>query len=210
MPHLALLGDSVFDNGRYVHPGPTTLDHLRDRLPPDWGVDLLARDRATSLDIADQLAGLQPHHSQLVLSCGGGDALKRIGVLAEPVSSTMEALLMVADIVDGFRCSYRAAVEACLDTGRTLTLCTIYHGHFRDEADRRAVGIGLSTFNDVILRTAIDYSLRVVDLRRACHQPRDFVASLEPSAEGGAKVADAIARALFGSTIARPTALIAA
>lgn len=212
MPRLALLGDSVFDNARYVAPGPSTAEHLRLLLSPHWEVDLLAVDGSSSVDIAEQLRGVHDEHAHLVLSCGGSDALRRIGILAEPVDNAMDALLMMADFVDSFRTTYRAAVAACLATGRPLSVCTVYHGHFRNDADRRAVGVALSAFNDAIVQTAVEYSLRVIDLRMACRAPGDFEASLRPSVAGGAKVADAIARALRigGVSERRIEALIAA
>ena len=33
MSHVVLLGDSIFDNGRYVPGGPSVIEHLRKALP---------------------------------------------------------------------------------------------------------------------------------------------------------------------------------
>jgi hypothetical protein len=33
MNNVVLLGDSIFDNGRYVPGGPAVIDHLRKALP---------------------------------------------------------------------------------------------------------------------------------------------------------------------------------
>ena len=44
MGHVVLLGDSIFDNARYVPGGPSVTDHLRRSLPREWQVTLLACD----------------------------------------------------------------------------------------------------------------------------------------------------------------------
>ena len=46
--HIVLLGDSIFDNARYVPGGPSVIEHLRRVLPGGWRTTLLARDGAAS------------------------------------------------------------------------------------------------------------------------------------------------------------------
>jgi hypothetical protein len=48
----------------------------------------------------------------------------------------------------------------------------------------------------VILRTAVDLHLDVIELRAVCTQPRDYANPIEPSSEGGLKIARAIASAV--------------
>jgi hypothetical protein len=57
------------------------------------------------------------------------------------------------------------------------------------------------TFNDVVLRTAFEHSLDVIDLRAVCNRACDYANPIEPSGEGGRKIAHAIAGtiALLGS-----------
>jgi len=50
-PHLALLGDSVFDNRTYTRGEPDVASHLRGLLPPPWKVTLGAVDGATTGDV---------------------------------------------------------------------------------------------------------------------------------------------------------------
>jgi hypothetical protein len=52
------------------------------------------------------------------------------------------------------------------------------------------------TFNDVILRTAFQWHLPVIDLRLICTEASDYANPIEPSGSGGAKIARAIAGAL--------------
>jgi hypothetical protein len=57
--------------------------------------------------------------------------------------------------------------------GRPATICTIYNGALpADEA--RLARIGLMIFNDVILRTAFDQCLDVIELRAICQEACDY------------------------------------
>ena len=52
MPHVVLLGDSIFDNRAYTNGGPDFVTQLRDVLPPDWDASLAAIDGHVTKDIA--------------------------------------------------------------------------------------------------------------------------------------------------------------
>jgi hypothetical protein len=56
MPHVVLLGDSIFDNSRYTLGEPDVISHLTKLLPNGWKATLLAVDGATSNEISAQLA----------------------------------------------------------------------------------------------------------------------------------------------------------
>jgi hypothetical protein len=58
MPHLALLGDSIFDNAQYTSGGPDVVSQVRNLLPPGWGASLLAVDGPTTVNIPDQMQHL--------------------------------------------------------------------------------------------------------------------------------------------------------
>ena len=47
-PHIALLGDSIFDNHVYTGGEPDVVAHLRDLLPSLWVATLCAVDGSTS------------------------------------------------------------------------------------------------------------------------------------------------------------------
>lgn len=55
MPHLAIMGDPVFDNAAYVGGGPSVADQVNLKLPAGWTAELLARDGAVIANIADQI-----------------------------------------------------------------------------------------------------------------------------------------------------------
>ena len=192
MPHLVLLGDSILDNGAYTDGGPAVIDHVQQLLPQNWRGTLLAVDGSTTNDIPDQIAAIPSDASALVLSVGGNNALLRAEVLESPVSSSGEALLMLAKAVDEFEPSYRRVVGSCLQRGLPLVLCTIYNGNFPEPTYQRRATLALTAYNDVILRVGTEHQLTVIDLRLVCSSPSDYANPIEPSASGGAKIARAI------------------
>jgi hypothetical protein len=56
--HVALLGDSIFDNGAYTHGEPDVIHDFRALLPPDWKATLAAVDGSTTADLKGQLVAL--------------------------------------------------------------------------------------------------------------------------------------------------------
>lgn len=192
MPHLILLGDSIFDNGVYVQGGPDVCQQLREILPAQWQASLLAVDGATSREVASQLSHLPEDASHLILSVGGNDALMRRDVLEAHVQTSAEAFLLMSQAVDTFEADYRAMMEALLATRLPLTVCTIYNANFAEPAYQRCVRLAVAVFNDVILRVAAEYGLTVIDLRRICTSPSDYANPIEPSVIGGEKISQAI------------------
>ena len=58
MPHVVLIGDSIFDNAAYTRGGPDVVSQVRGLLPPGWEATLLAVDGSTTDHVADQLGRL--------------------------------------------------------------------------------------------------------------------------------------------------------
>ena len=81
MPHLILLGDSIFDNAFYVPGGPSVIEHVRRLLPSPWKATLLAIDGAKVASVFDQLEHMPSDATHLVLSIGGNNALWTAGNL---------------------------------------------------------------------------------------------------------------------------------
>ncbi len=84
MPHIVLLGDSIFDNAAYTAGGPDVLTQLRGQLPAGWTAALAAVDGSCADDVAAQVAGAPADATHLVLSVGGNDALMASGLLTNP------------------------------------------------------------------------------------------------------------------------------
>jgi hypothetical protein len=164
-------------------------------LPARWQATLCAVDGATTHSLADQLARVPQNATHLVVAIGGNDALQNIDLLDMHVSSTRQALAVFAERVDGFERDYRAAIDVVLTLARPVTVCTIYNGNLDADTARHA-RIALTLFNDVILRTAFARRLNVVDLRAICSDAADYANPIEPSGQGGRKIAAAVARAV--------------
>jgi hypothetical protein len=196
MSHIVLLGDSIFDNAAYVRGGPDVLAHLQGRLPDGWSATLAAIDGATTDDMHIQYGRIPADATHLVLSIGGNDALMNIDILERRASSSAEVLAMLADVRDAFVTRYGEVLHELRKRSLPLTLCTIYEGNFPDARMHRLATTALTVFNDVILRSAIRAGLPVIDLRLVCNEPADYANPIEPSVQGGAKIADAIARAV--------------
>ena len=192
MNHVALLGDSIFDNHRYVTPAPDVSEQLRGRLGVDWTVSLLALDGHVTRDVRKrQISRIPKDASHLVISVGGNDALGRASLLNESAQSVAQVVARLAKAQAGFAQTYEDMVEAVLSLGTPTAVCTIYDANY-PEPQRQLVVAALSLFNDVITRVAFKRRLHVIDLRLICNEPADYADPIEPSARGGDKVASAI------------------
>ena len=192
MGHVILLGDSIFDNARYVPDRPPVVEQLRRCLPAGWRATLLAADGRTTEDVPGQLAGLPVDATHLIVSAGGNDALGESSILGETACTVGEALGLLHEARTRFRRSYRTMLHALSGAGRPTAVCTVYDA---------IPGLGpaeqgaLAAFNEVILREAFGAGLPVIDLRLVCDRPSDFshVSAIEPSVAGGSKIARAVA-----------------
>jgi hypothetical protein len=164
---------------------------VRSILPASWKATLCAVDGSTTAGLPAQLPRVPEDASHLVVSIGGNDTLHHTDLLDTPVSSTAEALELFGDRVDDFEESYRRALGEVLRLERPTVACTIYNGNLPDSQARLA-RVALMMFNDAIQRTAHEHGLPVIDLRLVCTEPEDYANPIEPSGQGGAKIARAI------------------
>jgi hypothetical protein len=197
MTHIVLLGDSIFDNAAYVRGGPDVVAQLGALLPAPWRATLLAIDGAVIDGVPRQLDRLPPDATHLVVSAGGNDALQHVDLLNRRASSSAQVLGWLADAVEAFEARYRRLVARLLSTGRPATLCTIYNGNLGPPEQRLAT-IALAVFNDAIVRLAAEHRLPVIELRQVCTEPGDYANPIEPSVQGGQKIARAVAAAVIG------------
>ena len=193
--HIVLLGDSIFDNASYTSGEPDVITHLRSILPDGHTASLLAVDGSMTGDLIAQLARVPPSATRAVVSIGGNDALMNADILNLPVSSTHDALLLFDARVARFEQEYRAAIAAVTHRLSSAIVCTVYNGNLPSDQAAPA-RVALTMFNDVILRVAFERRLTVIDLRSVCDEACDYANPIEPSGEGGAKIARAIAVAL--------------
>ena len=197
MPHLVLLGDSIFDNGAYVPGGPPVIRQVQEELPGGWHATLRALDGAVVGDVVGQIPRIPRDATHLALSAGGNDALAQIDILDLPARSVAEVLDLLAAIGHAFEQRYRAAVASLLALHLPLVLCTIYDGNLPDPELQRRASTALTIFNDVILRTAAAEGIPVVELRNVCTESADYANPIEPSVAGGRKIARALVAAVL-------------
>jgi hypothetical protein len=193
VPHIILLGDSIFDNFKYVQPEPDVVAQLKELLPSGWKASLRAVDGSVTNNVAAQLANLPEDATHLVLSVGGNDLLGCAGdLLRAPASESSEAFLLLARVMGVFESMYRRLVDACLESNLPLVVCTIYNGNFADQEFQTMARVAVAAFNDAILRLSREKGLLSIDLRLVCSLAEDYANPIEPSAIGGRKIAQAI------------------
>jgi len=172
------------------------VSHLRALLPPPWEASLLAVDGATTAGIPTQIARMPADATHVALSVGGNDALGHYDLLSAPVTSTGEALDLFHSRTTGFEAAYRHALAAVRRLGLPTVVCTIYNGALPNPAEARRARIALRVFNDVILRAGLESGCALLELRHVCVEPGDYANPIEPSGQGGEKIARALARAV--------------
>lgn len=192
MPHLILLGDSIFDNAAYVAAGGGVEDRLRQRLPTGSRATLLAVDGAITCDVGQQLSGVPGDATHLAISVGGNDALGASSLLMEGAMSVSDALDKLALVQASFRRDYQAMLGLLAGYRLPMLACTIYDAIPGLEP---AAVTALGLFNEVIIRTAVANGCDILDLRLVCDEASDFSAAspIEPSAAGADKIAQRLA-----------------
>jgi hypothetical protein len=195
--HVVLLGDSIFDNGAYVGGAPDVVRQLRGALRQGWRATLLAVDGAVAGGVERQLSGVPGDASLLVVSAGGNDALGEAHLLQQRASSVGEGVMRLAEAQARFAQRYSAMLESVIAKGVRTAVCTIYDANF-PPPDGIVIKAALSLFNDVITRAAFSRGLPLIDLRLICDEPRDYANPIEPSEQGGEKIAAAIAALAAG------------
>lgn len=198
MRHIVLLGDSVLDNAAYVPAGHSVVEHVQRRLSAGDRVTLLAVDGAVVASVFDQLVQIPEDATHLVLSVGGNNALAIAGTtLSTSCSTVREALAALGQQIALFAADYARLLSELGRRRLPLTACTIYDSvPGLDEAEK----VGLSAINGLILRLAFAAGVDLLDLRLLCQEPDDYAdcSPIEPSSQGGEKIASAIDRLTAG------------
>jgi lysophospholipase L1-like esterase len=204
MNHLVLLGDSVFDNARYVNGGLAVIDRLQDQLPEGWKATLLAIDGNVTTDVPRQIDSIPDDATHLVVSMGGNDALNASGILSDSADSVAEVLGKLAVVSQTFERNYLEVLGALQRRKLPLILCTIYYPRFPDPYLQKLAVTALTIFNDVIVRAAFSAGAPLLDLRLICNEDADYANEIEPSAAGGEKITRAIWQAITEHDFSTP------
>ena len=191
--HVVLLGDSIFDNAAYVAGAPDVVRQVRQRLLPGSKATLAAVDGSTIRDVRQQLRAVPEDATHLILSVGGNDAMGNSDFLAASARSTAEVLSGLSDIGERFERGYLAMLAEVRARGLPTAICTVYYPRFPEAFLQKVAVVGLTVFNDCIVRAAFAHGLPLLDLRLICTDEGDYANPIEPSAQGGEKIARAIA-----------------
>jgi hypothetical protein len=194
--HIVLLGDSIFDNSMYVPGGPSVIEHVRRMLPAGDQATMLALDGATVASVFRQLERMPTDATHLVLSAGGNDALWTAGsVFPQESTDVRSALQCLSEPLAMFKAEYRRLIRALCEKHLPLVICTVYDSVPGLDSSETA---GVCLFNDTITRTAFEFGATLIDLRIVCNESSDYstVSPIEPSANGGRKIAMAILNTL--------------
>ena len=193
--HIVLAGDSIFDNAVYVPGEPCVTEQLQAIVSDGDRVTMLAVDGDCAGDVLMQLQSLPTDATHILVSAGGNDALLQAGELYREHASSLAMFSHWSDIQAGFRRTYREMLAGVANVNCSVGVCTIYDAvPSVTDIERTA----LSLFNDVIVREATALELPVVDLRHICVEASDYseLSPIEPSSQGGEKIAAALYRML--------------
>jgi hypothetical protein len=197
MPHIVLLGDSIFDNAAYVDENPDVISQLQMKLPQNWNASLNAVDGNKVDNVYAQLGKLPKDATHLVLSIGGNNALSSIGILNEKVASSAEVFIKLANLREEFEQQYQKLLQSILKIGLPIAICTIYNPNYPESTYQRIAVAALNIFNDVIVRQAFQNGIPLIDLRLTCNEASDYANPIEPSCAGGEKIVNAIVNTVF-------------
>jgi hypothetical protein len=204
--HVVLLGDSIFDNGAYVPGGPDVVRQLSGGLPPAWRASLLAIDGDVAAGVVRQLRSLPRDATHLVVSAGGNDALQFAHLLDESAGTVAGALLRLGGAQQQFAAAYASMIDAVAAVGLPVAVCTIYDTP-PSEPNQRVIRTALAIFNDCITRAAFARGIALIDLRLICGEDDDYANPIEPSVQGGRKIAGAVAAFVTGGGTPRSTVI---
>jgi lysophospholipase L1-like esterase len=208
MKRLVLLGDSIIDNGAYVRPGePDVARQLQERLPGATVVKRALDGAKVENVLRDQLNDLASEDF-IVLSVGGNNALDHVGLLEQSSKvKYLDALNTLWEIRKKFEAQYRRLMERIAEKQpdpNKVAVMTIYDPCFagagHPEEYQKAAEAAVSIFNDVIQREASCMGYTVMELRELFTDRGDYANPIEPSAHGGAKIAEALVKWTEGRT----------
>jgi len=188
---ISFLGDSIFDNKPYVEKGRSVKDHLARLLKNGDTFQFIAIDGSITRQVSSlQVPGIDFFSDYVFISTGGNDAMRSRHHLIDGIGN--ETL----SEIEKFREEYRQMALKLKDSSRPVIVCTIYDSIPGLSPLEKTV---LNRFNDVIIQTAEEFEMKVLDLRSICIKESDYAAKspIEPSETGGFKIAQTIAGLLY-------------
>jgi lysophospholipase L1-like esterase len=189
MTHITLIGDSIFDNKAYVGSGRSVIEHLHQQKPKEWMTTLRAVDGSVADGVSRQVSQIPDETTHIFLSVGGNDALAEIEILNMNVRNSAEVFERLFDVAAAFETRYIRMLGKVLSLGKPTTICTVYYPNYDEPYRQKLAVAALASFNDVIIRQAALHKIPLIDLRLLCNDPADYANPIEPSEQGGEKIA---------------------
>lgn len=191
---IALVGDSVFDNSRYLKSGEKdTIQHLQDQFPKHECI-LRAVDGSVTNEVTHlQISSLEDDVDILFVSSGGNDALQYSNIIYS--GFTPEVMSLLYDAKVKFYEEYEEMILSLKARNKPFAVFTIYNGCFTEDIQKAAT-VAISIFNDVIYQVCNKHKVKVIEIRDIISTKEDFANEIEPSSIGSLKLAKAIRGAL--------------
>jgi hypothetical protein len=191
--HLALLGDSMFDNGIYLESATeATAYQTADLMGAGGTCTLLAVDGAATESVARQLLDVDDTVTHVAVSVGGNDCLRWMF----GARSLYWAMTHFGEFIGEFRGAYGRMLAGVAARNRSTALCTVWMPGFTDPSHQAFAVEGLPHVNAVIREAARQRGMPVVELVPLCCDPEDYANQIEPSAIGGRKIGGPVLDAL--------------
>ena len=188
MAKVALLGDSVFDNIRYVLEEYSVSYYLGIKLRETDSMVLLANDGDVMDNMQSQFKKLPADVTHIFISIGGNDIL--------PLRGRINFDSSLLEILDEFRKKYNSVIRLAKEFIDKPYFCTIYDS-IPGLSDHEKILLNL--FNGIIIEECVKNDCGVVDLRITCNEEQDYssVSPIEPSEMGGLKIAHVIGEMVY-------------
>jgi hypothetical protein len=176
--HIVLLGDSIFQNKKYVPKSKSVEYLLKEKLSIPSLV--LAQDNAIIYDIPNQYNSmpidLNAKSTNLYISIGGNDLLN----LYEHNNTKNTNLFNIVWEL------YKKTILMLIDSTQcNIILTDIYF--ITDPNYKRYIPI-IKKWNSNLYQFANQHKLKVFKISKILTQPKDFTNSIEPSVIGGNKM----------------------
>jgi len=157
MKHVILVGDSIFDNVRYIKSGePDVTKQLQGLLDKGDKVSRLAIDGHVINHVEGQLRNLPNDTTHLVISIGGNDTLGVLNELSRTTRNIGDSFLKLHDLRESFESDYIKMLTNALSFNIPTTLCTIYHPCFdHSEMERVSDYMILGVNNETLQKMAM-------------------------------------------------------
>ena len=107
-----------------------------------------------------------------MLSVGGNDVVKHIGILEQPATSSGSVHEYLDAIATTFHEQYDAVVRAVVQHADRVILCTIYDVQLEPPVLAQRVRVPLALLNDRIVRIATKLALDTLDCARSVRSRR--------------------------------------